>query len=167
MSRYRFIAAEKAAARNVAKACVLFTVSRSAYYQWSGQLPSAHARRDSELGERVVAIHGESGGTYGTPRVQQQLRREGVRCARKRVARLMALRGLAGRWRRRFQKTTIPDPLAAVQAPDLVQRSFETATCPLDRVWVGDISYVRTWEGWCYLATVIDLASALPSKLNG
>ncbi len=71
----------------------------------------------------------------------------------------MALRGLAGRWRRHFQKTTIPDPLAAGQAPDLVQRSFATGTRPLDRVWVGDISYVRTWEGWCYLATVIDLAS--------
>jgi transposase InsO family protein len=159
MSRYRFVAAEKAAVRNVAKACALLKVSRSAYSQWSQQLPSAHARSESELGERVAAIHGESRGTYGAPRVHQQLRREGVHCARKRVARLMALRGLAGRCRRRFQKTTIPDPLAAVLAPDLVQRSFETAARPLDRVWVGDISYVRTWEGWCYLATVIDLAS--------
>jgi len=159
MSRYGFIAAEKAAVRNVATACALLKVSRSAYYQWSQQLPSAHARSESELGERVAAIHGESRGTYGAPRVHQQLRREGVHCARKRVARLMALRGLAGRCRRRFQKTTIPDPLAAVLAPDLVQRSFETAARPLDRVWVGDISYVRTWEGWCYLAPVIDLAS--------
>ncbi len=76
MSRYRFIAAEKAALRNVATACVLLSVSRSAYYQWSQQRPSAHAHRDSELGERVVAIHRESRGTYGAPRVQQQLRRE-------------------------------------------------------------------------------------------
>ena len=159
MSRYRFIAAEKAAVRNVAKACALLSVSRSAYYQWSQQRPSAHARRDSELGERVVAIHRESRGTYGAPRVHQQLRREGVHCAKKRVARLMAVRGLAGRWRRRFQKTTIPDPLAPGTSPDLVQRSFEPAARPLDRVWVGDISYVRTWEGWCYLATVMDLAS--------
>jgi hypothetical protein len=97
MSRYRFIAAEKAAVRNVAKACALLKVSRSAYYQWSQQLPSAHARSESELGERVAAIHRESRGTYGAPRVHQQLRREGVHCARKRVARLMALRGLAGR----------------------------------------------------------------------
>lgn len=159
MSRYRFIAAEKAAVRNVAKACSLLSVSRSAYYQWQQQRPSARARKDSELGERVVAIHGESRGTYGAPRVHQQLRREGIHCARKRVARLMALRGLAGRWRRRFQKTTILDPLAPGQAPDLVQRRFEPASRPLDRIWVGDISYVRTWEGWCYLATVIDLAS--------
>ena len=159
MSRYRFIAAEKAAVRNVAKACVLLSVSRSAFYQWSQQRLSAHARRDSELVARVVAIHSESRGTYGAPRVHQQLRREGVHCAKKRVARLMALRGLAGRWRRRFQKTTISDPLAPGQAPDLVQRSFATGTRPLDRAWVGDISYVRTWEGWSYLATVIDLAS--------
>jgi len=159
MSRYRFIAAEKAAVRNVAKACVLLKVSRSAFYEWSQQQLSAHARRDNELGERVVAIHRASRGTYGAPRVQQQLRREGVHCGRKRVARLMAVRGLAGRWRRRFQKTTIPDPLASGTSPDLVQRSFEPASHRLDRVWVGDISYVRTWEGWCYLATVIDLAS--------
>jgi len=95
----------------------------------------------------------------GAPRVHQQLRREGVACGKKRVARLLGERGLAGRSRRRFRRTTIADPAANPQAPDLVRRAFGPEGLEPNRVWVGDISYLRTWEGWCYIATVIDLAS--------
>ena len=159
MSRYRFVAAEKAAARAVSRACAVLKVSRSAYYQWSQHLPSARAQEDAVLDEHVTRIHRESRGTYGVPRVHQQLRREGIACGRKRVARLMTARGFAGRFKRRFKQTTIAGPKAAVLAPDRLKRAFGPGGIGLNRVWVGDISYLRTWEGWCYLATVIDLAS--------
>jgi transposase InsO family protein len=159
MSRYRFIAAEKLAARPVTRACDALEVSRSAYYQWSRREPSQRAQEDAALGERIARIHAESRGTYGSPRVQRQLVREGRRCGRKRVARLMAGRGLAGRLRRRVKVTTVAGPEAQDLAPDRMQRAFGPDAMALNRAWVGDISYLRTWEGWCYLATVIDLAS--------
>ena len=158
MSRYRFIAAEKVAAQAVTPACVVLGVSRSAYYHWHTQVPPRRRRQDIELGERIAGIYRESRGTYGAPRVHGQLHRDGVACGRKRVARLMAQSGLAGRRTRRRKQTTIADPTAQPVATDLVQRAF-TPTRALNRVWVGDITYLRTWEGWCYLATVIDLAS--------
>ena len=88
-----------------------------------------------------------------------QLRRDGVVCGRRRVARLMAACGLTGRCKRRWKRTTITDPSAPPPATDLVRRAFAPGLLELDRVWVGDITYLRKWEGWCYLATVIDLAS--------
>lgn len=159
MSVYPFIAAEKVAVHSVAKACALLVVSRSAYYQWSKHKPSARERIDAQLAERIAGIHQESRGTYGVPRVHHQLRREGVACGRKRVARLMSTRGLAGRYKRRFKRTTIADPAAKPKATDLVGRAFAPDALELDQTWVSDITYLRTWEGWCYLATVIDLAS--------
>jgi putative transposase len=159
MSRYRFVAAEKAAARAISGACAGLEVSRSAYYQWSQQTPSARQRQDAELGERIASIHRDSRGTYGSPRVHRQLGREGVACSRKRVARLMSVHGLAGRFKRRFKQTTIADPAAVELPPDRVQRAFAPDGLALNRVWVGDITYLGTGEGWCYLATVIDLAS--------
>ena len=159
MSVYPFIAAEKGAAQATRKACTLLSVSRSAYYQWSKQVPSAHAQEDARLAERITMIHHESRETYGAPRVHRQLRREGIRCGRKRVARLMSTRGLAGRSKRRFKTTTIADPAAGTVAKDHLRRTFTPASVELDQAWVGDITYLRTWEGWCYLATVIDLAS--------
>ena len=159
MSRYRFVAAEKVAVRNVAKACVLLEVSRSAYYDWAKQLRSAHARRDDALRVHIRSIHTESRGTYGAPRIHQQLRQEGVRTARKRVARVMAADGLCGRQKRRFKKTTIPDTESTGLWIDLVARDFTPRDRPLNQAWVGDITYLRTWQGWAYVATVIDLAS--------
>jgi len=153
-----FVEAEKAAGKPVRRACALLKVSRSAYYNWTEQKESQRGRTDRELGERIVAIHKGSRGTYGVPRVQEQLRREGVRCSKKRVGRLMAAQGLVGRAKRRFKRTTFADSEAET-SPDLVNRRFAPETVSLNEVWLGDISYVRTWEGWCYLATVIDLAS--------
>jgi transposase InsO family protein len=159
MSRYRFIAAEKQAGQPVARACTALEVSSSAYYQWSKQEPSQRAKDDSRLGERIAVIHRASRGSYGSPRVQRQLRREGLCCGRKRVARLMRLGGLAGRCRRRFKPTRLADPAARDLAPDLLRRAFRPQGLTLDQAWVGDITYLRTGEGWCYLATVLDLAS--------
>ena len=157
MNVYPFIEAEKAGQGNVAAACRLLEVSRSAFYDYAKHIPSIHDLDDRMLTERITTIHADSRGTYGWPRVHQALRREGVRCAGKRVARLMRAEGLVGRCRNRWTKTTIPDPEAT--AVDLVKRSFAPDGIELDRIWVGDITYIRTWEGWLYLATVIDLAS--------
>jgi putative transposase len=156
---YPFIAAEKAAGHQVRRPCALLGVSRSAFYVWSTEKRSMHAQADSDLGRKVRAVHEESRGTYGAPRVHQQLRREGIRCGKKRVARLMRGQGLAGRQKRQAKRTTIADRWEPAGAVDLVQREFTAGAFEPDQVWVGDISYLRTWEGWAYLATVIDLAS--------
>lgn len=157
MSVYPFIEAEKLEERNVAKACALMEVSRSAFYEWSAHRPSRRQVADAELGERIQAVFDESRGTYGWPRVHRALRDEGICVSRRRVARIMRQRALIGRCQRRKTRTTISDPEAA--AADLIKRKFGPGTIEVDRVYVGDITYVWTWEGWLYLATVIDLAS--------
>ena len=158
MNVWPFIEAEKAEHHGVKRACDLLEVSRAAYYQWSAHTPCARALSDAELTERIKGIHAESKGTYGAPRIHAQLRREAVHCGKKRVARLMVRAGLAGRCPRRWRKTTIADPNAEARAEDLIRRVFGPDTA-LDTRWVGDITYIPTWEGWAYLATVIDLAS--------
>ena len=87
-----------------------------------------------------------------------ELRRQGRRHSRKRVARLMRQAGLAGRAPRRWTKTTIADPAAAVRA-DAIRRDFSTDAARINQRWCGDITYIATWEGWLYLATVLDIAS--------
>ncbi len=156
MNVFSFIEAEKLEQRNVVKACELLSVSRSAFYEWHQHTPSPRELANDELGERIGEIFDASDGTYGWPRVHRALRDAGVHVGRQRVARLMRLRGLAGRCKRRWTKTTISDPDAV--AIDLLKRRFGPSS-ELDRVYVGDITYIRTWEGWLYLATVIDLAS--------
>lgn len=158
MTVYPFIEAEKAAGHKVQPACALLKVSRAAYYEWRSRTPSRRAEEDAALTERIRRIYTASRGTYGAPRVHAQLKREGYRCGRKRVARLMANEGLVGRQRRQRKQTTIGDP-GRDRPPDLLQRRFASEGLQPNEVWVGDISYLRTWEGWCYLATVIDLAS--------
>jgi len=157
VSVFPFIEAEKAEDGNVAMACRLLEVSRSAYYEWSRHVPSRRRLDDDQLGERIQSVYDRSRGTYGWPRVHRALRNEGVHVSRKRVARIMRQKGLVGRCKRRWTRTTTPDPEAA--AVDLLKRAFGPGTVELDRVYVGDITYIRTWEGWAYLASVIDLAS--------
>jgi putative transposase len=154
---YPFIEAEKAQRRNVKRACELLKVSRSAYYAARGDEPSDRARQDAELAARVRAAHRESKGRYGSPRVRAQLRAQGLRHSRKRVARLMRAQGLQGRAAKRWKKTTIPGPAAA--RADRIRRDFTAGASRLSTRWCGDITYIATWEGWPYLATVIDIAS--------
>jgi putative transposase len=152
-----FIEAEKQADRNVLKACELLAVSRSAFYGRLAHSPSARELSDAELIEKIKAIHAASGGTYGAPRILDELREEGLHVSKKRVARLMIQAGLAGRCRRRSRRTTFADPKA--KALNLLARNFDPENLTLDTTWAGDVTYVRTGEGWAYLATVIDLAS--------
>ena len=152
-----FIEAEEAAGHGAKRACRLLEVSRSAYYERKKAIPSARNVTDAELTEKINEVHDESNGTYGYLRVRKALADEGVEVGKWRVRRLMRAAGLEGRAKKRWRTTTVADPEAEA-AKDLIQRHFGPCE-ELDRRYVGDITYVATWEGWAYLATVIDLAS--------
>lgn len=159
MNLYPFIAAEKSNEDgNVSKACAVLGVSSSAFYASLNPVPCARQIANIELLAKITRIYDASKGTYGWPRVHAQLRRDGTRVGRRRVARLMRTNGMAGRCKRRWKATTIADPQAQAVA-DLVKRSFGPGSIDVNRVWVSDITYIWTWEGWMYLASVIDLSS--------
>ena len=155
MSRYRFIL-EKKADYPLAALCRALHVSRSGYYAWAGRKVSARTQADAALTARIAAAHTRSRRTYGAPRVHAELRAAGVRCARKRVARLMGAAGLVGCHRRRRTRTTVAEP-THVPAPNRIARDF-TAPRP-NRLWLGDSTYVATHEGWLYLAVLLDAHS--------
>src|ERR1019366_2205014 len=111
---------------------------------------------NAELSARIAAIHQRSRATYGAPRIQAELKDQGLCVGRKRVARLLRAAGLAGVSRRRWVITTVRDHNAR-PAPDLVERNFE-APGP-NRLWVADITYIPTWAGFLYLAVVLDVFS--------
>jgi transposase InsO family protein len=151
-----FIEAEKTAGKSAERACRLLEVSRSAFYARRSS-PSARSVADATLTAEIIEIHATSKGTYGSPRVHAELVDNGREIGRRRVTRLMAQAGIVGLHKRRFRKTTVVDP-AAERARDLVGRDFAPGLVT-DRRYVGDITYIATWEGFAYLATVIDLGS--------
>jgi transposase InsO family protein len=136
---YPFIEAEKAGRHNVARACALLEVSRSAYYAQRGEASTARERADAELLAQVKDLHTESKGTYGAPRIHAELAHRGRRHGRKRIARLMRRAGVHGQAPRRWKKTTIPDPAAAVRA-DLIGRDFTADAAAINSRWCGDIT---------------------------
>ena len=140
----------------IAMMCRLLEVSTSGYYAWLKRPRSKRSREDAILTDRIRWIYLRSRSTYGAPRVYEELRDEGVRVGRKRVARLMRAAGLQGVSRRKRVRTTIRKP-GVRPAPDLVKRDF-TADHP-DQLWVADITYIRTWAGFLYLAVVMDAYS--------
>ena len=157
MNIYPFIEAERAGQHNVSRVCLLMSVSKSAFFQQRSAAPSAHQLRDDEIKALIIEIHDESRQTYGAPRIHAELKARGIHCGKKRVTRLMVQAGISGRCRRSFAKTTIQDPDAKPVATDLVKRDFSIGE--INRRWCGDITYISTWEGWLYLATVIDIGS--------
>jgi len=152
---FRLIDARKSQ-HPVSLLCSVLGVSRAGFYAWKHRPASPRARRDAELLEQIGAIHDESKGTYGWPRVHAELRHRGIRASRKRVARLMRAAGLSGMVRRRKGRTTIRVPGIAT-APDLVRRDFAPAAP--NQLWVADLTEIATWEGKLYLAAVIDCYS--------
>ena len=154
MSRYRFIEAEKAH-HATATLCRVMKVSRAAFYVWARHQASARADADRALLERITQLHRESMSTYGAPRIHHDLRDLGVRVGRRRVARLMRSAGLSGWTRRKFRTPRARIEFAPL--PDLVCRNW-APTGP-DQLWVADMTYPRTWEGWVYLAVVMDCFS--------
>ena len=137
----------------IATMCRVLGVSPSGYYAWRERPLSTRARVDVKLSAEIQAIHRESRGTYGVPRIHAELADRGIHIGRKRVARLMRGAGLQGVSRRKAFRTTVRDETAR-PAPDLVERQF-TAAGP-DQLWVADITYVPTWAGFLYLAVVVD-----------
>lgn len=134
--------------------CRVLGLSPSGYYAWVRRRPSARARRDAQLSERIKAIWSANRQVYGRPRIHAELQEAGERIGAKRVGRLMRAAGIAGASRRRSAKTTTRDQRAARVAPDLVNRDFRAAGA--DQLWVADITYVRTWMGFLYVAVVLD-----------
>jgi len=155
VNHYRFIHAERAH-YPITILCRVLAVARSAYYAWARRGVSARAQADAELATQIAAAHARSRRTYGAPRIHAELRAQGTRCARKRVARLMRAAGLVGCHRRRRTRTTVAAP-THVPAPNLVARDFRAAAP--NRLWLGDITYVATHEGWLYLAVRLDAYS--------
>jgi putative transposase len=141
------------AEHRVATMCRVLGVSTSGYYAWRSRPQSVRAGEDAVLRQRIEEIHAVSQGTYGAPRVHAELAAQQQHVGRKRVARLMRGAGLRGVSRRKWVTTTKRDR-AAESAPDLVERDF-TANGP-DQLWVADITYVPTWEGFLYLSVVLD-----------
>jgi putative transposase len=133
-------------------------VSKSGYYSWRKKPVSATKERREDLKEMVKLIFDDSGETYGYRRVHAELLRQGEQAGPELVRALMRELGLVPCQPRPWRHTTIPDPQAAA-TPDLVRRDF-TADAPGAKM-VGDITYIKTWEGWLYLATVIDCCTKM------
>jgi len=153
---FGFIAAQKAE-HSVKTMCRVLGVSRSGFHAWQRRAPSARALEDERLTERIREIHRLNRTIDGSPRIYAELALgDGVRVGRKRVQRLMGQAGISGRVRRRRGRTTVSVPGVRV-CEDLVDRAF-LAAAP-DRLWVADITYLRTWEGWLYLVAVQDVFS--------
>ena len=155
MRAFRLIEAEKAT-HSVPTLCRMLGVSRSGYYAWRSRPPSGRVRFDAVLSEKIETIHRNSRATYGAPRIHAELGAIGIRCSRKRVARLMRRANLRGCLRGRRMKITYRTTLQQA-APDLVGRNF--ASEEPDRLWVADITYVRSQEGFIYLSFILDACS--------
>jgi transposase InsO family protein len=159
VSRYVAVDDQKAAGFPVSVACEAAGVSTSGYYDWRARQAAGPTERqlaEAELVELMRQLFDDADGNYGVPRMYKALRHAGLVVNIKRVARLMRLHGMAGRFRRRSIRTTFPGP-DGYQIPDLVGRRF--APGAPDVAWCQDITYIPTREGWLYLASVLDLGS--------
>jgi transposase InsO family protein len=148
VTRYRCVDDRKAEGFAVADACTAAGVTRSAYYAWASTRradPTLRERAEARLVAAIRRIHTRSDGTYGSPRMTRQLRRDGHVANHKRVERLMRREGIVGHRPRRRRSLTKPDETAA-PAPDLIGRLFDPDRP--DVAWCGDITYIPTDEGW-------------------
>ncbi len=150
---YRFIDRYRSSF-GVQKMCQVLHVSRSGYYAWQRRPESVRARETRQLVRGIHRIYHDARGVYGSPRITQALRDEGYHVSRSRVARLMRQQGLQAKTQRAFRRTTIKDARLPV-APNRLQQQF-TVAAP-HRVWVSDITYLKTQTGWQYLTVILDL----------
>jgi putative transposase len=138
----------------VKKMCRVLDVSRSRYYTWKRRSPGVRQQEDKRLLARIKEAHTMSRKTYGSPRVAKELREQGVPCGENRIARLMRLHGIFAKTKRKFKVTTHSNHHLPV-AENLLNQQFETNTP--NKVWLSDITYIRTQEGWLYLSAILDL----------
>ncbi|WP_143744341.1 IS3 family transposase, partial [Neomoorella thermoacetica] len=153
--KYRFIR-EHTGTFRVETMCRVLKVSRTGYYRWLKRPVSQRRSQDEIIKENILNIYNKSRKTYGSPRIQKQLGREGIHCSKKRVERLMREVGVQAIQKRKFKVITDSRHNLAV-AENILNREF-TASIPNKR-WVTDITYIPTEEGWLYLAAVMDLYS--------
>jgi transposase InsO family protein len=159
VTRYRWVAARKAEGFPIGMACRTAQVSRQAFWDWRAKDatgPSQAERDETDLVAEIRRVHDDFDGTYGSPRVTEELARRGRPTNHKRVERLMRLHGIVGVHKAARVRTTIPAEQAP-PLPDLIGRRF--APGRPDVAWVGDITYIPTGQGWLYLASVLDLGS--------
>lgn len=136
--------------------CEVIGIARQSYYAWRNRGPSKREQENEELLEEIKEIHQESCQTYGSPRIHQALRARGIAVGRNRVARLMRENGIEAIQKRKKKWTTDSNHSLPI-APNLVNRQFE-ASGP-DQLWLADLTYVDTEEGWLYLAAILDVHS--------
>jgi putative transposase len=152
--KFAFIAQE--VAFPVETMCRVLGVARSGFYAWKKRPKPARAKSDAQLAVKVAAAHQRSRHTYGSPRVHRELRAQGERVGKKRIERIMREKGIQGRAKRRFKRTTDSKHGGPI-APNILARQFTVAEP--NRVWVTDVTAIATGEGWLYLAPVLDLFS--------
>jgi putative transposase len=153
--KFAFIAS-KEVAFPVDAMCRVLVVSRSGYYAWKKRPEPLKKTQDAQLTVEIAGTHRRSRGIYGSPRVHRDLKARGIHVGKKRIERLMRESGLRGRRKRRFCCTTDSKHALPI-APNVLDRRFH-ADAP-NRVWVGDVTYIATDEGWLYLAVLLDLFS--------
>ena len=153
--RYRFIR-EQQPLHSISALCRAMKVSRSGYYEWVKRPPSARCVADLKLWPKIERMHHACREAYGAKRLRDELRKIGVRCSKHRIARLKRANRLWTKRRRRFVFTSKADPSHA-RYPNILNRQF--AVPQPNRVWVGDVTSVWTFEGWLYLAVILDLYS--------
>lgn len=142
---------------SLAQLCAAFDVTRSGYHAWESAAPSARAQADAALSVQIQAVYERHRGRYGSPRIQQELAAQGQRHGQKRIARLMQAAGLRGRGPRRFVPRTTDSAHDQPVAPNrLAQAPVPTGP---NQIWVSDLTYVATREGWLYVAVILDLWS--------
>lgn len=141
----------------VQRLCAVFAVSRSGYYAWAQAAGSARERRDRELRAKIAVVYQQSRQTYGSPRVTIELQTQGEQVGRHRVARLMRQDGLRGRQKRRYRVRTTDSRHSHPIAPNRL--TTQPVPSQPDQVWVSDLTYVPTGEGWLYVAGVLDRCS--------
>lgn len=153
---YKFMADHESEFR-IQRMCQILGVGRSGYYAWRSRPASQRTQADETLWVKIQQEHRISRETYGSPRIHAALHKQGVKCGRKRVARLMRLHKLTGRKRQKRRPVTTQRDPSAMPAPNLLNQEF-CASAP-NQKWVSDITYIETAEGWLYLAAILDLFS--------
>ncbi len=142
---------------SIAQLCAGLEVSRSGYHAWVKAPPSARARQDANLAQQIIALHAEHRGRYGAPRLQQTLAQRGQRHGRKRIARLLRTAGLCGRRPKRYVPQTTQSGHDQPVAPNRLAKA--AAPTGPNQIWVSDLTYVATREGWLFVAVILDLWS--------
>lgn len=138
----------------IKKMCLTLNVSRGGYYAWVNRPQSQRSLDNEKILNRIKQIHSESNQVYGSPRITDTLKSEGIKVSRPRVARLMNRHGIRAKTVRKFRVTTQSDHHFPI-APNLLNQDFRSEH--FGKVWTSDITYIRTSEGWLYLTVILDL----------